>query len=67
MLFCAVDSHQGILYIILKRSILMLDRNLGCLHPVAHVISDDVVFNPSTQRHYHSTGVFASSCACDIR
>jgi hypothetical protein len=26
--------------------------NLGCLHPVARVISDDVGFNPSTQRHY---------------
>jgi hypothetical protein len=26
--------------------------NLGCLHPVAHVRSDDVGFNPSTQRHY---------------
>jgi hypothetical protein len=26
--------------------------NLGCLHPVARVISYDVGFNPSTQRHY---------------
>jgi hypothetical protein len=26
--------------------------NLGCLLPVARVISDDVGFNPSTQRHY---------------
>jgi hypothetical protein len=26
--------------------------NLGCLHPVARVISDDVGFNPSTQCHY---------------
>jgi hypothetical protein len=26
--------------------------NLGCLHPVARVISDDVGFNPSTQHHY---------------
>jgi hypothetical protein len=26
--------------------------NLGCLHPVARVISDNVGFNPSTQRHY---------------
>jgi hypothetical protein len=26
--------------------------NLGCLHPVAHVISYDVGFNLSTQRHY---------------
>jgi hypothetical protein len=26
--------------------------NLGCLHPVALVISDDAGFNPSTQRHY---------------
>jgi hypothetical protein len=26
--------------------------NLGCLHPVARVRSDDVGFNPSTQRHY---------------
>jgi hypothetical protein len=25
---------------------------LGCLHPVARVISYDVGFNPSTQRHY---------------
>jgi hypothetical protein len=25
--------------------------NLGCLHPVARVISYDVGFNPSTQRH----------------
>jgi hypothetical protein len=24
-----------------------------CLHPVARVISYDVGFNPSTQRHYH--------------
>jgi hypothetical protein len=28
--------------------------NLGCLHPVARVISYDVGFNPSTQRHYRS-------------
>jgi hypothetical protein len=27
--------------------------NLGCLHPVARVVSYDVGFNPSTQRHYH--------------
>jgi hypothetical protein len=27
--------------------------NLGCLHPVARVRSDDVGFNPSTQRYYH--------------
>jgi hypothetical protein len=26
--------------------------NLGCLHPVARVRSDDVGFYPSTQRHY---------------
>jgi hypothetical protein len=26
--------------------------NLGCLHPVARVISYDVGSNPSTQRHY---------------
>jgi hypothetical protein len=26
--------------------------NLGCLHPVARVISYDVGFDPSTQRHY---------------
>jgi hypothetical protein len=26
--------------------------NLGCLHPVARVISYDVGFNPFTQRHY---------------
>jgi hypothetical protein len=26
--------------------------NLGCLHPVVRVISYDVGFNPSTQRHY---------------
>jgi hypothetical protein len=26
--------------------------NLGCLHPVARVISYDVGFNPSTQLHY---------------
>jgi hypothetical protein len=26
--------------------------NLGCLHPVARVISYGVGFNPSTQRHY---------------
>jgi hypothetical protein len=26
--------------------------NLRCLHPVARVISYDVGFNPSTQRHY---------------
>jgi hypothetical protein len=26
--------------------------NLGCLHPVARVISYDVGFNPSTQRDY---------------
>jgi hypothetical protein len=26
--------------------------NLGCLHPVARVISYDVGFNPSTQRYY---------------
>jgi hypothetical protein len=26
----------------------------GCLHPVARVISDDVGFSPSTQRHYRS-------------
>jgi hypothetical protein len=26
--------------------------NLGCLHPVARVISYDVGFNPSTQRRY---------------
>jgi hypothetical protein len=26
--------------------------NLGCLHPVARVRTDDVGFNPSTQRHY---------------
>jgi hypothetical protein len=26
--------------------------NLGCFHPVARVISYDVGFNPSTQRHY---------------
>jgi hypothetical protein len=26
--------------------------NLGCLHPVALVISDDVGFNPCTQPHY---------------
>jgi hypothetical protein len=28
--------------------------NLGCLHPVAHMRSDDVGFNPSVQRHYCS-------------
>jgi hypothetical protein len=28
--------------------------NLGCLHPVAPVISYDVGFNPSTQRHYRT-------------
>jgi hypothetical protein len=28
--------------------------NLGCLHPVARVISYDVGFNPSTQRHYRT-------------
>jgi hypothetical protein len=26
--------------------------DLGCLHPVERVISYDVGFNPSTQRHY---------------
>jgi hypothetical protein len=26
--------------------------NLGCLHPVTRVISDDVGFNLSTLRHY---------------
>jgi hypothetical protein len=26
--------------------------NLGCLHPVARVRSDDVGFYPSMQRHY---------------
>jgi hypothetical protein len=26
------------------------DVNLGCLHPVARVRSDDVGFNPSTQQ-----------------
>jgi hypothetical protein len=30
----------------------MNKHNLGCLHPVARVISDDMGFNPSTQRHY---------------
>jgi hypothetical protein len=29
-----------------------LKLNLGCLHPVARMRSDDVGFNPSTQRHY---------------
>jgi hypothetical protein len=29
--------------------------DLGCLHPVARVRSDDVGFNPSTQRHYRSS------------
>jgi hypothetical protein len=28
------------------------EDNLGCLHPVVRVISYDVGFNPSTQRHY---------------
>jgi hypothetical protein len=28
------------------------ELNLGCLHPVARVRSDDVGFYPSTQRHY---------------
>jgi hypothetical protein len=31
--------------------------NLGCLHPVARVISYDVGFNPSTQRHETPTSI----------
>jgi hypothetical protein len=36
--------------------------NLGCLHPVAHVKSDDVGFNPSTQRHYHRLIYYLATC-----
>jgi hypothetical protein len=28
--------------------------NLGCLHPIVRVRSNDVGFNPSTQHHYCS-------------
>jgi hypothetical protein len=39
-----------------RRKFLLCDSvkrvTLGCLHPVALVRSDDVGFNPSTQRHY---------------
>jgi hypothetical protein len=34
------------------RNTVIIGLNLGCLHPVARVISYDVGFNPSTQRHY---------------
>jgi hypothetical protein len=39
--------------------------NLGCLHAVAHVISYDVGFNPSTQRHYRRLiGRTTETCSC---
>jgi hypothetical protein len=41
------SSGRNILNYIQKNNL-----NLGCLHPVACVRSDDVGFNPSTQRHY---------------
>jgi hypothetical protein len=43
------------IYIFLKSKFILQSvviLNLGCLHPVARVISYDVGFNPSTQRHY---------------
>jgi hypothetical protein len=49
---CCIDGQEN-KYSVLNECSRMLNYNifnLGCLHPVARVISDDVGFNPSTQR-----------------
>jgi hypothetical protein len=53
-MFRSYDHHQVEKYILVYAACLtrIYKLNLGCLHPVARVVSDDVGFNPSTQRHY---------------
>jgi hypothetical protein len=44
--------HSFVTFLPLDPCSLLLLLNLGCLHPVAPLISYDVGFNPSTQCHY---------------
>jgi hypothetical protein len=50
--YIVTDSELNVLGSICDRRMYVFFFNQGCLHPVARVRSDDVGFNPSTQRHY---------------